>query len=205
MIASQSADAAIAVLRGGETVILPTDTIYGLCVDAYHEQPIRRLLRQKKRPAEMPVALVASDLEVLLDAVPELRGRPALAARALLPGPYTLVLPNPARRYRWLTGTRPETIGVRIPDLPVEAKAVLDGFGVVAMTSANVHGGPDPARVEDIPEAVLRAAGAVIDVGRLPGKPSTVVDLTGREPEILREGAVPAPEALARIVSATGA
>ena len=203
MIATQSVDAAIAALRGGESVILPTDTVYGLAVDAYHEAPVRRLLRQKKRPAEIPVALVASDFEVLLDAVPELRGRAAVRARVLLPGPYTLVLPNPARRYRWLTGTRPETIGVRIPDLPAEAKAVLGGFGAVAMTSANVHGGPDPARMEDIPEEIIRAAAAVVDVGKLPGTPSTVIDLTGTEPEILREGAVSAPEAMARIARAT--
>ena len=203
VIAPQSVDSAVAALRSGQTVILPTDTVYGLCVDAYHEAPIRRLLRQKKRPIEIPVALVASHLDVLLDAVPELRGRAAVMARALLPGPYTLVLPNPARRYRWLTGTRPETIGVRVPDLPSEAKAVLDAFGAVAMTSANVHGGPDPARVEDIPEPILHAAAAVVDSGELPGTPSTVIDLTGTEPEVLREGAVPAPDALAKIAAAT--
>jgi L-threonylcarbamoyladenylate synthase len=203
VIAEQSVDVAVAALRSGQTVILPTDTVYGLCVDAYHEAPIRRLLRQKKRPIEIPVALVASDLEVLLDAVPELRGRAAVMARALLPGPYTLVLPNPARRYRWLTGTRPETIGVRVPDLPSEAKAVLDGFGAVAMTSANIHGGPDPARVEDVPESIVRAAAAVVDAGPLPGTPSTVIDLTGTEPQVLREGAVPAPDALAKIAAAT--
>jgi L-threonylcarbamoyladenylate synthase len=203
VIAEQSVDVAVAALRSGQTVILPTDTVYGLCVDAYHEAPIRWLLRQKKRPIEIPVALVASDLEVLLDAVPELRGRAAVMARALLPGPYTLVLPNPARRYRWLTGTRPETIGVRVPDLPSEAKAVLDGFGAVAMTSANIHGGPDPARVEDVPESIVRAAAAVVDAGPLPGTPSTVIDLTGTEPEVLREGAVPASEALAKIAAVT--
>ena len=205
MIATETVDAAIGALRAGETVILPTDTVYGLCVDAYHEAPIRRLLRQKKRPREIPVALVAPDLEVLLDAVPELRGRAAVLARALLPGPYTLVLPNPAQRYRWLTGTRPETIGVRVPDLPSEAKDVLDGFGAVAATSANVHGGPDPARVEDVPDSVRRAAAAVIDAGPLAGTPSTVIDLTAPEPQILREGAVPAAEAMAAIVRATAA
>ena len=83
MIAAQSVDAAVSALRAGQTVILPTDTVYGLCVDAYHEAPIRRLLRQKKRPKEIPVALVASDLEVILDAVPELRGRAAVMARAM--------------------------------------------------------------------------------------------------------------------------
>ena len=205
MIASQSLDTAIFALRAGQTVILPTDTVYGLCVDAYHDAPIRRLLRQKKRPKEIPVALVASDLEVILDAVPELRGRAAVLARALLPGPYTLVLPNPAQRYRWLTGTRPETIGVRVPDLPAETKEILDVFGAVAATSANIHGGPDPASVEDIPESVLRAAAAVIDAGPLPGTPSTVVDLTGPEPQILREGAVAAPDAMAAIARATTA
>jgi L-threonylcarbamoyladenylate synthase len=205
VIASQTLDTAVSALRAGQTVILPTDTVYGLCVDAYHDAPIRRLLRQKKRPKEIPVALVASDLEVILDAVPELRGRAAVLARALLPGPYTLVLPNPAQRYRWLTGTRPDTIGVRVPDLPAETREVLDAFGAVAATSANIHGGADPARVEDIPESVLGAAAAVIDAGPLPGTPSTVVDLTGPEPQFLREGAVAAPDALAAIARATAA
>ena len=205
MIASQTLDTAVSALRAGQTVILPTDTVYGLCVDAYHDAPIRRLLRQKKRPKEIPVALVASNLEVILDAVPELRGRAAVLARALLPGPYTLVLPNPAQRYRWLTGTRPDTIGVRVPDLPAETREVLDAFGAVAATSANIHGGPDPASVEDIPDSVLRAAAAVIDAGPLPGTPSTVVDLTGPEPKILREGAVAAPDAMAAIARATAA
>jgi len=197
-------DAALAALRAGECVVLPTDTVYGLCADPYHEQPVRRLLRVKKRPAEMPIALVASDFEVILDAVPELRGRAAVSARALLPGPYTLVLPNPARRFRWLTGTRPETIGVRLPALPGEAKNVLDRFGAVAATSANLHGAPDPRSVEQIPEDVLRFVSAVVDAGALPGVPSTVVDLTGPEPQVLREGAVQAPEALAAIARATG-
>jgi L-threonylcarbamoyladenylate synthase len=199
-----AAQAAVAALRAGQCAILPTDTVYGLCADAYHETPVRRLLRLKKRPPELPVGIVASDLEIVLDAVPELRGRAAVMARALLPGPYTLVLPNPARRYRWLTGTRPETIGVRVPDLPAEANEVLDRFGAVAATSANLHGGPDPARVGDIPGALLRAVGAVVDAGALPGTPSTVVDLTGHEPLVLREGAVPAADALAAIAHAVG-
>jgi L-threonylcarbamoyladenylate synthase len=197
-------DSAVDALRAGECVILPTDTVYGLCVDAYHEAPVRRLLRLKKRSPEIPLALVSSDLEVVLDAVPELRGRAAVLARALLPGPYTLVLPNPARRYRWLTGRRPGTIGVRVPDLPAEAKDVLDRFGAVAATSANVHGGPDPAAVEDIPEAIREGTAALVDAGALPGTPSTVVDLTGPEPQVLREGVVRASEALALIARAGG-
>jgi L-threonylcarbamoyladenylate synthase len=120
-------------------------------------------------------------------------------ARALLPGPYTLVVPNPARRFRWLAGTTPEAIGIRVPELPPDCKNVLDRVGVVAATSANLHGRPDPARVEDVAEEIRSAVGAIVDAGPLPGTPSTVVDLTSREPQVLREGAVAAEEARARI------
>jgi L-threonylcarbamoyladenylate synthase len=147
----------------------------------------------------MPVQLLAADLDAILDAVPEARGRAAVVARALLPGPYTLVLPNPARRFRWLGGTRPETIGVRVPALPPEALAVVRSVGAVAATSANLHGEPDPARLEDVPKELLDACGAAVDGGELPGTPSTVIDLTGPEPVVLREGAVPAAEALAQV------
>lgn len=193
---------AVAALRAGKLVVLPTDTVYGLCADGYREAPVRRLYRLKRRPKSMPVALVAADLEAVLAAVPELRGRAAAVARALLPGPYTLVLPNPARRFRWLCGAAPETIGVRVPALPEAARAVLERVGVVAATSANLHGEADPASVAEIPRELLDHVGAVVDAGRLPGTPSTVLDLTGPEPVVVREGAVPASEALARAAGA---
>jgi L-threonylcarbamoyladenylate synthase len=192
-------DEAVAALKAGQPVILPTDTVYGLCADAYREAPVRRLYQLKQRPETMPTAMLAADLEAILDAVPELRGRAAVMARALLPGPYTLVLPNPGRRFRWLGGTRPNTIGIRVPELPTECRAVLERVGVVAATSANVHGAADTARVEDVPEEIRAAVAAIVDTGPLPGTPSTVVDLTGAEPQVLREGAVAAEVARARI------
>jgi L-threonylcarbamoyladenylate synthase len=190
---------AVAALRAGQTVILPTDTVYGLCADAYREAPVRRLARLKGRDESVPTALLAADLDAILDAVPELRGRAAVMCRKLVPGPYTLIVPNPASRFRWLTGANPLAIGIRVPDLPDEARAVVERVGCVAATSANVHGGRDPARVEDIPDELTDAAAAIVDVGPLPGTASTVVDLTGLQPQILREGAVAADEALATI------
>jgi L-threonylcarbamoyladenylate synthase len=190
---------AITALRAGLPVILPTDTVYGLCADGYREGPALRLMRLKRRPDGMPLALLASDLEVILDAVPELRGRAAVMARALLPGPFTLILANPGRRFRWLTGSDPESIGIRVPELPDECRAVLDRVGAIAATSANLHGGRDPARPGDIPDEIWRGVGALVDAGELPGTPSTVVDLRGPQPRVMREGAVPAAEALAAI------
>jgi L-threonylcarbamoyladenylate synthase len=192
----------VTAVRAGLPVIIPTDTVYGLCADAYREAPVRRLCRLKRRPDEMPLALLASDLEVILDAVPELRGRAAVLARALLPAPFTLILPNPGRRFRWLTGADPESIGIRVPELPDESRAVLERVGAVAATSANLHGGRDPARLGDVPEEIWSAAGALVDAGELPGTPSTVVDLRRPQPRVLREGAVPAADALAAIARA---
>jgi L-threonylcarbamoyladenylate synthase len=194
-------DSAVEAIRAGRPVILPTDTVYGLCADGYRAAPTRRLYALKQRPEATPIALLAADLDTMLDAIPELRGRAAVLARSLLPGPYTLVLPNPARRYQWLCGTTPEKIGVRVPSLPAAGRAVLDRVGVVAATSANLHGGPDPASLDEVPEELRQAVGACVDAGRLPGTPSTVIDLTGRRPFIVREGAVAGADALARLAA----
>jgi L-threonylcarbamoyladenylate synthase len=187
-------DEAVSALREGRTVVLPTDTVYGLCADPEQERAAREVGRLKGRETMQPIALLARDVDRLLERVPELDER---ILRALLPGPYTLVLPNPKRRYPWLGGN--ETIGVRVPDLPATAAAVLDEVGAVLATSANLHGGPDPRRVEDVPAAIRAGAAALVDGGELPGNPSTVLDLTGPEPLVLREGAVPAAEALATV------
>lgn len=196
-------DQAVEALRAGMPVVLPTDTVYGLCSDPYRAEPVLRAYRLKGRPEGQPSALLCSDVDMLLECVPELRGRAATVARALLPGPYTLVLPNPARRFRWLTGSSPEAVGVRVPALAGEAAAVVSRVGAVMATSANLHGGPDPRRLEDVPEAIRSRCGATVDTGDLPGTPSTVIDLTGPEPRVLREGAVPAAEAIARVAAAT--
>lgn len=190
-------DTAVAAIREGGLAILPTDTVYGLACTPYREEPVRRLSEVKGRSPDQPIAIVAASVDWLLECVPELRGRAAVLARSLLPGPYTLVLPNPARRFPWLGGQLPSTIGVRVPRLDGPGKEVLERVGAVAATSANLHGGADPRRVADVPPE-LRAAAAVVDGGELPGPPSTVIDLTGDEPLVTREGAVPASQALAR-------
>ncbi len=165
--------AAVAALRAGRAVILPTDTVYGLCALPEHEDVLFEL---KGRDRSKPVALLAADVDALIAAVPRLDR--SLLER-YLPGPYTLVF---------------EGVGVRVPDLPPNAAAVVREVGVVAATSANLSGGPDPRRVEDVPEEIRAAAGAVVDEGELPGVPSTVIDLTSGEPRVLRQGAGQPPE-----------
>lgn len=179
---------AVEAILAGQPVILPTDTVYGLCTTASSAPAVEELYRLKGRPATQPTAILAGDVEALLESVPEL---PERIVRALLPGPYTLVLPNPARRFAWLAGERPEAIGVRVPDLPPDAAEVVLRSGPVVATSANLPGGSDPRHLEDVPRELRDAAAAEIDGGELPGVASTVVDFTGDEPRVLREGAGP--------------
>jgi tRNA threonylcarbamoyl adenosine modification protein (Sua5/YciO/YrdC/YwlC family) len=164
---------AVSALRAGRAVILPTDTVYGLCALPAHEEVLFEL---KGRDRSKPVALLAADVDSLAATVPGLdRG----ALERFLPGPYTLVF---------------GTVGVRVPNLPPESAEVVREVGLVVATSANASGGPDPLRVEDIPEEIRAACGAIVDAGELPGVPSTVLDLTGGEPRVLRQGAGPPPE-----------
>jgi L-threonylcarbamoyladenylate synthase len=187
----------IAALRAGEPVVLPTDTVYGLAAEAARPEHALRVYELKGRGEAQPTALVTADVDSLLDCLPELHGRLEHVLRALLPGPYTLVLPNPAERFRWLAGGRPDAIGVRVPRLPGPARAVVAAVVCVVATSANEPGGRSPASVAEVPERIRAGCGAVLDVGPLPGTPSTVLDLTAAEPVVLREGAVAAADALA--------
>jgi L-threonylcarbamoyladenylate synthase len=164
---------AVAALRAGKPVILPTDTVYGLCALPGHEDVLYEL---KGRDRSKPVALLAADVDALAGAVP---GLDRSALERYLPGPYTLVF---------------GAVGVRVPDLPPSAAAVVRAVGVVAATSANLSGGPDPRRVEDVPEEIRAGCGAIVDAGELPGVPSTVIDLTSGEPVVLRQGAGLPPE-----------
>jgi L-threonylcarbamoyladenylate synthase len=202
MVGDGTVDGVISAIRAGLAVLLPTDTVYGLAASAADKGSANRLYRLKGRSPAQPSALLAADVETLLEYVPELRGPAEVIVRALLPGPYTLVLPNPAGRYPWLTGSRRDTIGVRVPDLPAESRQVLAAVRSVLATSANEPGGPDPVTLADVPDRIRAAVAAELDVGALPGTPSTVLDFTGPEPVVLRDGAAPGAAAIERVRAA---
>lgn len=189
-------EGAVAAIRAGEPVLLPTDTVYGLVSGAERSDHAARVYRLKGRAETQPTALLAATVDGLLACVPELD---EAILRALLPGPFTLVLPNPARRFRWLTGTRTDAIGVRVPELPEPARRVVESIGCLLATSANDPGGPNPATLEDVPGRIRAGCAAELDLGPLPGTPSTVIDFTGAEPVVIRDGIVPAAEAIARV------
>jgi len=192
-------DAAIAALRAGGLAVIPTDTVYGLAADGRSQDAARALYAAKGRDAIQPTALLFASVDLLEEHLPELPARAREIARVLLPGPLTLILPNPGRRFRWLNERRPDAAGARVPAIPGAGGDVLTALGVLVATSANLPGQPDSRRVADVPSVIRERVAAVVDGGELPGTPSTVVDLTAAEPGVLREGAVPAREVLARL------
>lgn len=194
------AQAVVAALGRDELVVLPTDTVYGLACRADSDSAATELYRLKGRDAIQPTAVIFGSLEELLARVPELPGAAVAAARALLPGAYTLVLPNPAERYPWLNVGRTTALGVRVPVLPPVTAEVAAAVGAFVATSANLPGGIDPRRLADVPERIRAGVSAAVDGGELPGAPSTVIDITG-DPVVLRAGAADPTEALERIAA----
>ncbi len=187
---------AVAALRAGGLAVIPTDTVYGLAADGANEPAARALYAAKGRAQVQPTALLFASVDEIDARVPEMPVRATTAVRALLPGPLTLVVPNPARRFAWLNAGRPDALGLRVPAVSGAGAAVLAALGVLVATSANLAGGRDPRRLEDVPPAIRDVADALVDGGELPGIPSTVIDLTGTRPVVLRVGAVPAEDVL---------
>ena len=154
----------------GEPVVLPFDTVYGLAADPEDEDAVERLYRLKGRAEGQPTALVAATLDQLLERIPELQGPARPMMPALLPGPFTLIVPNPARRFSWLTGPNPDAIGVRVPG--------LSGPGGDGAPSSRRRRGNErepsgrarsAARSKRFRRRSASGAGAALDGGRAPG------------------------------------
>ena len=191
-----------AALEGGALALLPTDTVYGLvCVAASRDAAVD-LYRLKGRVEIQPTAVIAADTEVLFAGIPGLEGIAAAGVRTLLPGPFTLVVPNRERRYSWLSAASPEKIGVRVPQLDGPAAEIVSSVGMIVATSANHPGGADPRRLDEVPTEIRAGVAFAVDGGELPGTPSTVIDLSGESPLVLRVGAGDPEEALARLAAA---
>jgi len=191
-----------AALEAGMLALLPTDTVYGLVCLASSEDAALDLYRLKGRVEIQPTAVIAADTDVLFATIPGLDGIAAAGVRTLLPGPFTLVVPNPEQRFSWLSAARPETIGVRVPALGGLAAEIVTHVGLIVATSANLPGRPDPRRLDDVPPEIREGVAFAVDGGELPGTPSTVIDLTGAVPVVLRVGAGDCEEALTRLAAA---
>jgi L-threonylcarbamoyladenylate synthase len=162
-----------ACVAGGGVAVFPADTVYGLACDPEDAAAVDRLYALKGRPPRKPSAVMWFQAVAALAALPELGPRTRALLEGLLPGGITALVPNPARRFPLACGPDPETLGVRVPDVPALSAVARP----VLQSSANHAGGPDARRLADVPEDIRAGADLVLDGGELPGTPSTVVDL----------------------------
>ena len=175
----------------GGIAVFPADTVYGLACDAGNTgDAIRRMYALKRRPLTKPSAVMFFDLETALAALPELGDRTRAALGRLLPGQVGVLLPNPEHRFAEACGGDPSTLGLRVAAVP----ALAGVRWPVVQTSANLAGGAEGCRLDQVPESLRAAADMVIDGGELPGTPSTVIDLRSYERDdrwsLVRAGAV---------------
>lgn len=177
----------------GGVAVFGADTVYGLACDPDTAEAVERLYALKGRRPDKPAAVLLFSLELALAALPELGPRTVAALEGLLPGPVTLLLPNPARRFPLACADDPETLGLRVPALGPAAAGLAAVRWPVLQSSANVAGGAEARRLQDVDPAIRAAADLVLDAGDLEGTASTVIDLRAFEADgtwhVVREGA----------------
>ncbi|KYK23117.1 hypothetical protein AYK24_01505 [Thermoplasmatales archaeon SG8-52-4] len=179
---------AVEALKNGKIIVYPTDTLYGLGADIYNKNAVRRIFEIKKRPLDMPLSVAVSDFSEL-EKIAYTNEKIRHIVKSFLPGKLTLILKKKSCVPDIITGGISK-IAVRIPDCDITLK-LLSNFGPVTATSANIHGLKTPGIISDIRMQFKDSdIGMYIDVGKLFGQPSTIIDVTGKQIKILREGAI---------------
>ena len=192
----ESIQRALHVLNKGGLVAFPTDTVYGLGTLAFDGKAVESIYLAKDRPIEKAIPVLIgddADLDKVSNGVTDIVR--TLASR-YWPGPLTIIVTKKPTLPESVSAT--QTVGVRVPDHPV-AQALLRSTGPMAVTSANISGQPSPSTAQEVFEQLKGRIHLIVDGGKTPGGvPSTLVDCTGSEIKVLREG----PISLQKILSA---
>lgn len=189
-------------IAAGGVAVFPADGLYGLACDPLDRTAIAKIHRIKGRDEGKPSAVMYFSPLAFRELIAGFGPRTKAAASALMPGPVTLIVANPERRYPLACREDPERLGLRLID-----NSLAGTMCPVFQTSANLSGEPPPARFEEVPDSIVAGADLAIDGGELPGLPSTVVDVTAIEDDgswrVLRDGAL-SPGDLASKLNSVG-
>jgi len=187
-------------VAGGGVAVFPSDGLYGLACDPLDPGAIAKIHRLKGRDDGKPSAVMYFSPLAIRELLGRLGPRTKAVASALLPGPVTLVVANPQRRYPLACREDPERLGVRLIGGPLAGTMCP-----VFQTSANLSGEPPASRFEDVPESIVTGAELAIDGGELPGLPSTVIDVATIDEDgswrILRDGALSPGDLASKLAS----
>jgi L-threonylcarbamoyladenylate synthase len=184
----------IAILKSGGLIAFPTDTVYGLGACADLTPAVERVYNVKQRPRSVALPLLLANTAQISEVSYPVPEAARLLTEHFLPGALTLVLPSPGPMAAIVTAGA-ATVAVRVPAHPIPV-ALIEGVGVpIIGTSANLSGQPSSLTAKDVRAQLGDRVDLVIDGGRCPGgQESTIVDVTGEVPLVLREGAIPVAE-----------
>jgi L-threonylcarbamoyladenylate synthase len=181
---------AVAILRAGGVVAMPTDTLYGLAADPFSSKAVARVFAVKGRAAERAMPLVAADVDQIVSQIGPLSAIARRLASTYWPGPLTLLVARPPALPADVAGGRDE-IGVRVPAHAVTRELCRACGRVLTATSANLSGEPPSNDPDEIERTLGDGVDLLIDAGRTPGgAPSTIVDVTGKDVRLVRPGAI---------------
>ena len=179
---------ALEILHAGGLVAFPTDTVYGVGALSFDGKAVESIYAAKERPVEKAIPVLIGDTGDIHKAASEVPAMAKKLAERFWPGPLTLVVPKHIDLPESVSATN--TVGIRVPDHAV-ARSVLRAAGPMAVTSANLSGQPSPSTAEEVYAQLNKRIALIIDGGKTPGGvPSSVVDCTGPQPRILRDGPI---------------
>jgi L-threonylcarbamoyladenylate synthase len=185
-------DEIVSVLKSGELVVFPTDTLYGIGADPFNESSVKKVFIAKNRPFDMALSIAVSN-EKMMESVTVLNDKARKLIRKFLPGPLTIMLTKKPTIPDILTSGSNQ-VGVRIPDHPL-ALRLIDKFGPITATSANLHSHPDPIEASIALKDLKEHAKICVDCGKTKhAVPSTIVDVSDGDVEIIRKGVIPQGE-----------
>jgi L-threonylcarbamoyladenylate synthase len=181
-------DEVVAALRSGELVVFPTDTLYGIGADPFNENSVKKVFVAKNRPFDMPLSIAVSN-EKMMESVAVLNDNARKLIRKFLPGPLTIMLTKKPSLPDILTSGANQ-IGIRIPDHPFAIR-LIDKFGPITATSANLHSHPDPFEATIAQKDLKGHFHTCVDCGKTKyAEPSTIVDVSDGAVEVIRKGVI---------------
>ena len=178
----------LGVLKSGELVVFPTDTLYGIGADPFNESSVKKVFIAKDRPFDMALSIAVSN-EKMMESVAVLNDNARKLIRKFLPGPLTIMLTKKPSIPDMLTSGSNQ-VGIRIPDHPF-ALRLIDRFGPITATSANLHSHPDPVEASQAQKDLKGHFKICIDCGKTKyAVPSTIVDVSDGAVDIIRKGVI---------------
>lgn len=183
--------AAVDAVQAGQCIVLPTDTVYGIGADAFNNDAVAKLLATKRRGPDMPVPVLVGSWTTIQGLVREFSDTAKILVEAFWPGGLSIVVPE-APSLPWNLGDTRGTVLLRMPNQPL-ALELLQRTGPMAVSSANISGNPPALNAANAKQQFGDAVGIYLDGGDAQvGEPSTIVDISGPQPVVLREAAISA-------------